>query len=91
MQGRLCSGCQEKHPVDGRPCLKCFPVWRCPKCNKVNRSTRFSCAECHFKFIPDRKTLKKMVHPETMWNCPKCGRKLRAGPRDKRRSMKLKR
>ena len=67
---RVCSKCGARSPVSN-PLL-------CQACRFSRRMTR-----------PERRAT---IHPETMWSCPRilqgrvCGRKLRGGPRDKKRS-----
>jgi hypothetical protein len=93
---RLCSGCEENHPIDGRPCLKCWPVWSCPKDGKVNdfgKDCTFIDGDgktCGFEFVLSRSTLRKIAHGPSLVRCPKCGRKLRNQARDKKRTMGLK-
>jgi len=87
---RFCSSCLIWHRVAGGPCEFCYRIV-CPKCGVPNPAANpFICSNCHNVVHYAVAAMAEMTHPEDMTNCNRCGRKLRKGPRDKRRSMGLK-
>lgn len=99
---RYCSACETDHRVKNGPCDSCF-LLRCPLCGVWQPVTDpFICSTvvlgkpCEFAIKLSEAELRAYSHDENYWVCTrmrdgkKCGRKLRAGPRDKRRSIGLK-
>lgn len=84
------SKCNKFHPIGTAPCPVCFG-WSCGQCGASNEvSAILRCRRCGYSRPMTKKELKLTVHLPSVKYCRACGRKLRNGPRDKRRSMRLK-
>ena len=93
---RYCSACEKPHDI-GVPCAFCGILWKCENCGaKVPVAVPLSCAKCGYSRPMSAKERAALIHPPTMWYCPAlrdgkvCNRKLRGGPRDKKRAWKVK-
>lgn len=86
-----CSTCDSWHRVDqSGPCEACWTV-RCKNCGENSLITKSEkCTICKKPLELSNDERKYMTHPKAMNVCPKCHRKCRKNPRDKRRSAGLK-
>jgi hypothetical protein len=79
------------HRTDGSgPCEACWMI-RCKSCGQnslIGKQEKCSVCKSPFKITPEEHAY--MTHPRGMSVCPKCHRKMRKKPRDKRRSIGLK-
>lgn len=95
---RYCSACEGDHLINGQPCSFCW-MFGCPRCGIAQPvADPFRCSTvtlgkpCGYSKRLTRAQRKAWSHPEDLAVCPRirdgrvCGRKLRRGPRDKRRA-----
>lgn len=86
---RQCSTEGVFHRIDGQMCEE-FEVM-CNLCGTWNSVPQKKCVSCKEALEIEDGARVAMTHPEDMIVCPSCGRRLRLKPRDKRRSLGLKR